>query len=356
MNVQAPELKAALRKLAPVKTETYQIGDGTISAQDQAEGTVVQKSPLTGLSPAFNLSGKKLASVVSRMSGQIEVTRGDKSLTLKSAKARIELEIQTAKPIAVPVDPERWLQLPAADFKRNLALAASAASPAKSAAFGGVVLLQSLPVGLEQAFPAGYRAVGTDSIVLTVANQPLDLPFEFSYLLNLTAAGIVQLMDTDVIEVGETNTALHVRGGGTAIYATKPVQKYPEFSSFLALPALTKLRLEPAELLAALRTVEPLMDEAVDQGQISLQFSDGVVYCRSIGDSGSRAQDEAPYEQLEPDPVFEPKEHNLKLLAKYLIGFLSKAQGVTTLSITERPVRLEADGMVVLAMSGKGSK
>ena len=356
MNIQAAELKHALRKLSPVKTETYQIADGNISAQDQAEGTVVQKSPLTGLGPAFNISGKKLASVVARMSGQIEVLRGDKSLTLRSAKAKVELEIQTAKPFTLPAPPERWLSFPAADFKRNLSLAVASASPAKSAAFGGVVQLTSQPMGLEDPTPGGYRIVGTDSIVLTVANQTLPLPFEFNFLVNLTAAAIVQLMDGDLIAIGETNTALHLVGSGTSVCASKPVQKYPGFNEFLALPVLAKYQFDPQELLAALRTVEPLMDESVDQGQISLLFKEGVLKCTNIGDSGSRAEDEASYEQLEPDSVFDPKISQLNLAAKYLSGFLSKAQGVTSLSVTDRPVRLESDGVVVLTMAGKGSK
>jgi hypothetical protein len=98
------------------------------------------------------------------------------------------------------------------------------------------------------------------------------------------------------------------------------------------------------------------MDESVDQGQISLLFKEGVLKCTNIGDSGSRAEDEASYEQLEPDPVFDPKISQLNLAAKYLSGFLSKAQGVTSLSVTDRPVRLESDGVVVLTMAGRGSK
>jgi hypothetical protein len=95
--------------------------------------------------------------------------------------------------------------------------------------------------------------------------------------------------------------------------------------------------------------VESLIDEEKDKGAISLQFRENVVQFLNVG-IGNVASDEAPYEQLDPDPVFEPKEFSLKLTAKYLSGFLSRAGADATLSITEHPIRLESDGVVVLTM------
>jgi hypothetical protein len=59
---------------------------------------------------------------------------------------------------------------------------------------------------------------------------------------------------------------------------------------------------------------------------------------------------------LEPDPIFEPREFDLRLTAKYLPGFLSKAGTEATLGITDGPVRLESENVVVLTMPIGGKK
>jgi DNA polymerase III sliding clamp (beta) subunit (PCNA family) len=348
MNIAATDLKHALKRLSGVKTETYQISETFVSAQD-SDAWVVVDCPLSGLGPAFNIAGKKLSQTVARMSSQVEITREDKKLTLRSAKARIELEIQPAKTSTLPRQPDKVLLLPAVEFKQALALAASSASPAKSAPFGGCVQFQSQALRIEYDLPQGYRITGTDGIILTTVNTKAELPFEFRMLLNLTAASIVQLMDGPQIEIGETNTHLKITSGGTTVYASKPVQAYPNYDSLLAAAPHTKLSFLAENLLSVLRTVEPMVDESVDQGAVALHFKDGVVQCLS-GGVGSTAQDETVYEQTEPDPIFEPREVRMKLNVKYLSSFLSKAKGPAVLSITNKPVWLASGNMLVLTM------
>ena len=337
MNIPASDFKKLLKKLSPVKTETYRFDCDGICAQDSDVLVVVDGPKFGG---TFNINGKKLSSVVSRMSGQIDIAQSGNKLTLKSAKAVVDLEIQPVKPVVLPESPKDWMSFEPAAFKKALAIAAASASPAKSAAFGGVVQIQSL---LD-----GYRIVGTDSIVLTVANVPQQIS-EFKTLLNLTAAAIVQIMDAPGLAIGDTEKYLVVKSGDTTVYASKPVQKYPDFDKLLEMPPTLTFGFKPSEWLSATRTVESLIDEEKDKGAISLQFRENVVQFLNVG-IGNVASDEAPYEQLDPDPIFDPRELTFKLTAKHLSGFLSKAGSEATLSITEKPVRLESDGVVVLTM------
>jgi DNA polymerase III sliding clamp (beta) subunit (PCNA family) len=351
MKFQASELKHAFKKLTPVKTDFYRFDGDTVVAQD-SEVTVVVPAPR--FEKPFTIQAKKLSAVTNRMSGDIEATQGERSLVLKSAKARVELEAQIVKSVALPLQQEKFITLNLPEFKKNLAVAVASASTAKSASFGGSVQIQSLPIGLEETTPGGYRIVGTDSIVLTVAEIKNQVPFEFKWLLNLTAASVVQLMDGETVNIGESNTHLQIFGKDCSIYSSKPVQAYPNFDVLLVKQPHTKVKLNPQEWLSALRTIEPLIDEEKDKGAISLTFKENVVEWLNIG-VGNTASDESSYEQLEPDPFFEPKEFGLNITAKYLSGFLSKAGDDATLGITDRPVRLESGNVVVLTMPAPGA-
>ena len=359
MNILSADLKRSLKKLTSAKTESYIIGPHGILASD-SDVWIVVESPLSALG-SFSVSGKKLSGVVSRMSGEITVSLGEKSLELKSAKARVELEINQVKPINLPKVPDKLATIKLPEFKKALATAVASASPAKSAAFGGVVQLQTLPLGLEETAPMGYRIVGTDSIVLTVVTQNQILPFEFKTLINLTAAAVIQIMDGDEIEIGESNTHVYLHSGDTTVFASKPVQAYPSFDPLLALPPKMKFGFSPENWLEAFRTIEPLIDSSIDgtdQEAVSVQMSNGVVQWSNIG-IGSKAEDESEYEQLDPDPVFEPVSvSNLKINAKYLGQFLNKATGAATMGLIakDKPIRLEYGGVVVLSMPVAGGK
>jgi DNA polymerase III sliding clamp (beta) subunit (PCNA family) len=348
MIVQASELKHALKRLQPVKTEIFRFDGGTIVAQDSDAAV---SAPGPAFDGAFNANSKKLTSVVNRMGGQIEIERAEKSLVLKSAKARIELEIQPVKSVTLPKLTDNVVSFDLPEFKKALALAAASASPAKSASFGGSVQIQNLSLGIEDTHSPGYRIVGTDSIVLTVVTVSQPLPDQFKWLLNLTAASVVQIMDGKTLRIGESDTHLQLQSENVTVYASKPVQAYPNFDVLLVKKPTIKLSFKPADWLTAIKTVEPLIDEEKDNGQIALHFSSDVVQFLNVG-IGNTASDEAGYEQLDPDPIFDPKEFDLRLSAKYLSGFLSKAGAEATLGIIDMPVRLESDNVVVLTMPG----
>jgi hypothetical protein len=352
MKFQSSELKHAFKKLAPVKTDSYRFDGDMVVAQD-AEVTVVVPAPR--FEKPFTINAKKLSATTNRMSGDIEATQQERSLVLKSAKARVELEALIVKSVALPLQHEKFLTLNLPEFKKNLSVAVASASTAKSASFGGAVQIQSLPLGLEDTTPPGYRIVGTDSIVLTVTEIKVPVPFEFKWLLNLTAAAVVQLMDGETINIGESNTHLQLFGKGCSVYASKPVQAYPNFDGLLVKQPHTKIKLNPQAWLNALRTIEPLIDEEKDKGAISLTFKDNVVQWLNIG-VGNTASDESEYEQMEPDPFFDPKEFHLNITAKYLSGFLSKAGDDAILGLTDRPIRLESGNVVVLTMPAGGAK
>jgi len=350
MKILASELKKTLKVLSPIKTETYQIGENGISAQDQSEALVILESPLSQLGGPFNFSGKKFSQVVARMSGEIDLTVEGNKMTIRSSKAKIELEIQQIKKQNIPETPDKFIKFSEEEFKTALALSASFASTKKSEDFGGKVLIQSLPIGIEDEHPSGYRIVGTDSFVLTVASRDQSVPFEFKYSLNLLAASIVQFLDGD-IEIGETISHLVLKAKGATVYAAKSTKVYPPFDRTLAATSPVTISFQTHKWMSCLKTVEPLIDESVDDGNICLHFLDGVVQFKTIG-VGSTASDETEYEQTLPDPVFDPKEFEMRIKAERLASFLSKAGEFSTLGVasSKQPYRFESDGIISIIL------
>jgi DNA polymerase III sliding clamp (beta) subunit (PCNA family) len=356
MQILASELKPALKKLAPLKAETYQVGARGLSAQDPSEVWVVLESSLSKLGQSFSFSGKKFSQVISRMSGELDIDVAENKLVIKSYRAKVELEIRPTPDPTFPNDPETSIALPLPELKSALSVAAASASPKKSEAFGGVVLLQSLPGPLfveandAGLGPEGYQVVGTDSMVLTVVKRDFPVPFEFKYPLNLTAAAVVQFMDEDTIEIGETTTHLVLKSGTDTVYAAKPTKPYPDFEKLISAKHPVSLQLSPEKWIPALRTVETLIDEEKDHGNIALHFKDGVVQFSTVG-IGSTAQDEAEYEQMIPDPVFDPKDFSMKIKAKYLSGFLAKSGVTATISVTSSKVPIKYESGPVTAIT-----
>lgn len=356
MNIPATELKHTLKKLAPARSEFFQIGAHGISALD-SDVLVIVETPLSALGE-FTVQGKKLTQVVNRMSGSVALTLEGHSLTIKSAKAEIVLEAKPAKKQQVPAIPTNLATLQTASFKQSLAVAVASASPNKSAGFGGVVQFKSNPIGLEDSHAQGYRLVGTDSKVLTVARREYpDFEHEVSALLNLTACSVVQLMESETLTYGEGPTGPYLKSGNLTVFAARPDQVYPNIDPLLATPATVSFQFKPEEWLASFRTVEPVIEEEEGESKISLHFSEGVVQFSSSG-TGATARDESGYEQETPDPLMEPVEMTLVMIADHLSGFLSKASGLSTLSFSQldKPLVLECGGVKVLTFCRKGSK
>ena len=349
MNIPASDLKTTLKKLSPVRTETYQVSDG-LSAQD-SDIYVFAGGPLADPNP-YSINGKKLTQVVNRMSGQIEISRQDRVLTLKSARAKVELEIQPIKPPKVPESPKMLIPFDLSLFKTAMAKATNWASTNKSAQFGGVVQVRTVPsTKIEDNTSPGYAVVGTDGNSLSVVEVGYPLLDEYSWLINLEAAAVVQLMDSAPFGIGATDNHLKIQSGSTVVYASRPNKNFPDYPKFVPTQFDFTIQVKSADFVSALRTIEPLIEEETDGGGISIQIRDGVVQLSSLG-TGNRSEDSVEYEQVYPDPVFDPKEFSLKMKASYLSSFFSKAGEISTVSFLgpNKPVKFQSGDITTIVM------
>ncbi len=347
MVVLASELKSALKKFSPIRTETYQVGAHGISATDSWV-TCVNHGLLTDLGE-FTTNGKRFSQIVNRMSGQIEMVRDGKKLTLTCAKAKVELEVQDSKPFAAPSSGTTSFSIDADDFKPALLVAFASASTSKSSPFGGCVQIRSTP---SLSGPSTLHVVGTDGNVLSVASASVESSADVSMLLNTSALQIVCLLDGH-LDISYTDSHIQIKSDKTTVFASKPDKVYPQFGKFLALTPTMEFGFSPQSWLDALKTVEPLIEEN-DLRSVKVQLKDGCVTFSNIG-AGSNARDEAEYEQLLPDPIFDPISVSILMNFDYLSGFLAKAGESATLSLTDntKPIRLESGATQTYFMATK---
>ena len=123
MKIASTELKKDLKQLSVVRSEYFQIGTHGIATQDPDVWVTVQNR-LSELGHPFSVHGRKFSATVNRMSGEIEITREENKLTLRSARAKVDLEIQNIKPLLFPKVATNALPFNIQEFKKVLGLVA----------------------------------------------------------------------------------------------------------------------------------------------------------------------------------------------------------------------------------------
>lgn len=344
MIIPANELKSILKKLSGVKTEFFHIQDGCIRAQDSDVWIEVSCPVFAGQTP-FTVV-RKIIQDVNRFSGDLEIEREDSKLVLKSKKARREIPIQAVKPIKRPEAPLGYLTLDWVATKGVLSLASQTVSKMKSVEYGDVVQLATGGFrSIEDNRPEYIQAIGFDSVVMTRVRRDLPVETPFNVLINLSAIQIVQLMDGEKTEFGETENGIHFNADNMTVIASKPAKKYPDYEKFIPENSPLQFSFDPIAVAQSLKIVEPTDD---GDGSVGLHFADGVLQLFSVG-----ASDEIEYEQLTPDPVFEPVDFITRVNYKHLQGIVSRASDKLLLSASgsEGILRFDSGDVTTLTAS-----
>ena len=340
MNIPANELKATLKKLSAVKTDFFLIDPGFITTLDSDVRVQVAAPWFTG--PSFSVLARKFTTAVNRMTGDIGFEQRERSVVLSAKKAKLEVEIQQCKPMKRPDIPDWTIIL--LELKTLLATASATMSKMKSQEFGDVIQL----IGKDELEPGTYslQAVGYDSLILTRHRRvSKGQDININVLVNSAAVTAIQLLD-DCVHFADTETALVFRDDKTCIWAAKPAKTYPDYERYFPVKSNYQFQVDPVEAIAALRIVEPL--ESSEDSSIGLHFVDGVLHLSSLG-----ASDEIDYEQLTPDPIFEPIEFKTAINYKHLQGIVAKSSDKLVLSVTspEGILRFDSGEITTLAAS-----
>jgi hypothetical protein len=357
MQFESSALKKAVKFLSLLKTEVHLFLPSSLAAQDPDVLVVV--GGFAGIvEKPIAVNGKRLTATLNRMSGLVSISHEGNSLTIKGGTKTVVLETQTVRAPHVP-NVKTPFDLTLKPLIRALTLASSTAGTKRSQAFGNCVGLSAGNVPIEVgSVPGSYRVEGFDNHVLTRVTVPETFPLDLKMSLNLSAASAVRLLtgDTAKLSFFGTGTAFSSEEDKVEIYATNPPYAYPETDKIFFKDAEALFKLDTALFSDSIRTVEPLVDTSLGDGSgVTCSFSGDVVSLFAV-DSGSRAEDSSPYEQVYPDPIFDPKDVTVKLKLAHLASFLNKAGKDFLLRYIapDKPVQLVSGDTQVLTMPMRG--
>jgi DNA polymerase III sliding clamp (beta) subunit (PCNA family) len=343
MNILASDIKQALKKIGSAKSESLFVDTlaGRLVSNDSEIAVVVAGDKLKDpdFGEVFCVNARKFTTVVNRMSGTISLT-GGKSLKLESAKAKVEIELLPNKlPPFSP--PKETLKLPLQTVKALLNYVAVGADTNKAAAQGGVAQLTSVVGG---GFSAA--AIGTNGSRLVFESMVTDNYLRdksLAYLIPLPALEAIKKLDGETLHAQETDKQFYFADATTSIYARKLVKQFPNYADFVPKTFKFSVTLDARKFEEALRTVEPFVPDAGAHA-VSLLFSEGNL--KLTASDGGKAEDEVPYTQVFPDPIFETTEFKNKLNFVHLMDFVKVVSGDILFQVnTDRdPAVLEAGG------------
>lgn len=354
MNIPAADLKQIVKRLASSKAENLFLDTdaGRFIAQDPEITVVVQSDKVKSGEGVYSFNARKFTTVVNRMSGEIELGLG-KTLTLKSAKAKVEIELLNGKPPVVGV-PKPVINLPLPEIKGLLQYAMTAADTNKAAEFGGVIQLSTVVRGFEVEEVVGFKAAGTDGKRLGFAEveSPCSVA-PFMYLIPLPAVAALEKLDGKILTAAQSESHFYFADGNTHIFARKLSKAFPNYGSVVPKTFKFVATVQTEELKAALRTVEPFVP---DEGAraITVHFLDGTLTVNAK--SGGTAQDELAYKQSTPDPIFDDVDFTTRMNFMHLSGFANTASGEIKIQCNEDkdPVLLESGNKKLMAAAVTG--
>jgi DNA polymerase III sliding clamp (beta) subunit (PCNA family) len=330
MVIDSKTLKALIKSLGTSKSDSLLVDtdNGRLISQEPDITVVVQSDVLKASQGAFSVNARKFGTVVNRMSKDIDITISGSSITLKSAKAKIDIEVKKAKlpPLAAPKDVR---SLPLNEVKSLLSFSLSAASTNKAAATGGVIQLISESQGIEEEKIVGMRAAGTDDKRIAFQSSSVEMDGSgFRYLIPIPAVAVINGMSGDALQVAESTSHFYFSDGQIMAFAAKLNKQFPDYQSFIPKSFTFAGSVRAEELKESLRLIDPMVEviEANGTRPVKFHFLDGNLNISTVG-TGSRAEDAIDFHQETPDPMFEEAEFTSVLDHGFVMAFVSSVSG-----------------------------
>lgn len=353
MLIQSSVLKTILKRLSPAKSELVILARGGLVASD-SDITISVAHEAFDFATPISVNARKFSSVVNRMSGSVDLTLSANVLTLRSAKAKVDMETAVVKRRTF-VQPETLQTIPLAPMKDVLKYASMAADTNKAAFMGGVVQFETTVKGFEDERITGFESMGTDGKRCAYTEVDVEgLTDKFKYMIPLPAVAAIQTLDGETVQVGEADSFYFLKSSHATIWANKLNKPTPNYKSFLPHEFKFTAAVDAAEMKRVLYTVEPMVQD-VELRAVYVHFLDGRLNIRTVGQGGT-AEDELEYVS---DPLADVTEFKIKIDHRYLNDYFSLVSGdvVFNANAPDKPIILESGNRnLMIAPVGGGSK
>lgn len=330
MIIDSKTLKGLLKSLGTSKSDSLLVDtdNGRLISQEPDITVVVQSDVLRASQGSFAVNARKFGAIVNRMSKDIDLTFSESSISLKSAKAKVDIEVKKAKlpHLAVPKDVR---SLPLADVKSLLSFAMSAASTNKAAATGGVIQLVTVSEGIEDERVVAMKSAGTDDKRIAFQSNTVEKEVKpFRYLIPIPAVSVINGMNGEDVRVAESPSHFFFSDGNVMAFAAKLNKQFPDYQAFVPKDFAFVGSVKSEELKESLRLIDPVVEtiEANGTRPVKFHFLDGNLVVSTVG-SGSRAEDTIEFSQVTPDPMFEETEFTVVLDHGFVLDFVNATSG-----------------------------
>lgn len=328
MKIPAAVLKAAFKRLAPSSAPYVgfdtQIGSLTVADAEMLITTNIPalREPEGSAFTKAAVSHKLVSSVVSKLSGEADLSFDQSGLRITTAKASYDLPTTPFQPIGRPSPvSSKAVSLP--ELKAVLGYASTATNPKEALRYGSI----RLQIG------ARLSAAGTDGRRLAtagIAETPIALEIQFPF----NAVPAILQLEGDGVVVGDSQASVHVECGATTVVAQKWPHVFPDFSKVIPVRPTVRVELKAEEMREALSYMAPLVSDGVGEFvRLQLEADRIHVWMESaVGKSGIDVRSEF----LIPDPFLDtPPPFRVAVNHGFMTEFFSSVSGAVQINGTD---------------------
>ncbi len=351
LTIASPDFKRLVKKLSPVKSDATVIDPvrGAIFASDPDLTVIVESVQLMfadtmELDGPFSVNSSQFSKVVSKTSGETNISLVGNTLVITTKRARYEL------PTSLPRQKQPLLGLGTYKLAKDalfsvleFASSASTTDQEQRANFTG---------GIQITVRNGVlKAVATDHRRLAIAEALVDSK-DIDLLCPAILVPAIKSLDADSVYVGESQNELIFQAGNMAIVGRKIVKPFPKYDHLMPAKPAFEAILDAEKVKEGLDDISPM--SVADLNNVrNLKMSFTLETLRMSTDDG-KAKAEVVLDCQMPDGL------NSELTAtvdhRALSDFFSMVKGSVTMTGIDglRPILFTSGNQKLLVTTKRG--
>lgn len=317
LKIPAVDLKRIVKKLGTVTSKNTLIDTtaGVLSVLDLDMGVSVGVPAFkTGDTP-FAIDSRMLNSTVSKLSKDVTLETRGESLVITSARFQAKLPFTQAAGLNAPARPDvPGFSLPTKELVYLISFVSSVCESESKLDHTGSVHITRDTQKLEAAATDNFRVALADCTMSKGIGKG-------TMLLPAKVAKILKEIDTDTIQIFESDSAIFFEAGPVTLFTKKLNKKFPNVKGVMPSSFKLETKIDSDILLDSLQKVAPTLDQE-STPRVELDFNGDTLTLRT-GTGAARAEDSLDVTTVIPDPLDEPFPLKMAANHKFLCQYLT---------------------------------